>query len=133
MLSKNERKAEQAPLALYAAALCAEFCINLKLITTADAKFGFRLKCRPVKWRQLGWRHHFSRRHRLNSLVHICDSTTRFERIIDVWHELWFLFTPSFFKVEYKAGPPFASWKVHLLAEPDCEFSQCHIGSRKGE
>jgi hypothetical protein len=61
MLSKDEGKAEQA-LALYAAALCAEFCIDLKLVAAADAKFRFRLKGTPVKWRQLGRRHHFSGR-----------------------------------------------------------------------
>jgi hypothetical protein len=44
MLSEDERKAEQA-LALYTAAFSAEFRINLELVTTADTKFGFRLKC----------------------------------------------------------------------------------------
>jgi hypothetical protein len=50
MLSKDERKTEQA-LALYAAALSAKFCIDLKLVAAADAKFRFRLKGTPVKWR----------------------------------------------------------------------------------
>src|ERR671914_1494923 len=132
MLSKDEGKAEQA-LALYAAAFCTEFCIDLKLVATTDTKFRFRLKCTPVKWRQLRRRHHFSRSYRLNSLVHICDSTARFERVINVWHQLWLFFAAFFFKVDHEARSTFAVWKVHLLAKPNCEFSQCHIGSRKCE
>src|SRR5215213_4579587 len=91
----DERKAEQA-LALYAAAFSAEFRITLKLIATADAKFGFSLKCLPFKWRQLWRRHHFCGRRRLDSLVHICDSTARLERVIYVRHQLWFFFAPFF-------------------------------------
>src|SRR5215211_497978 len=87
MLSKDERRAEQA-LALYAAAFSAEFRIALKLIATTDAKFGFSLKCLPFKWRQLWRRHHFCGRRRLDSLVHICDSTARLERVIYVRHQL---------------------------------------------
>src|SRR5215211_7703757 len=133
MLSKDEGKAEQA-LALYAATFCAEFCIDLKLVAAADAKFRFRLKRIPVKWRQLGRRHHFSGSRRLDSsLVHICDSTARLERVVNVRHQLWLFFDAFFFKVEHKARPLFTVREVHLIAKPNCEFSQCHIGSRKCE
>src|ERR671922_856941 len=133
MLSKDEGKAEQA-LALYAAAFCTEFCIDLNPVAAADTKFRFRLKCTPVKWRQLRRGHYFSGRGRLDSsLVHICDSTARLERVINVRHQLWLFFATFFFKVEHKARPPFAVREVYLIAKPNCEFSQCHIGSRKSK
>src|ERR671922_161721 len=97
MLSKDEGKAEQA-LALYAAAFCTEFCIDLNPVAAADTKFRFRLKCTPVKWRQLRRGHYFSGRGRLDSsLVHICDSTARLERVINVRHQLWLFFATFFF------------------------------------
>ena len=46
MLSKDERKAEQA-LALYAAALAAKFRTNFKLVAAADAKFHFQAPVSP--------------------------------------------------------------------------------------
>ena len=73
MLSEDEGKAKQA-LALYAAALGAEFSIELKLVAASDAKFHFRPKRLPVKWHKLGRSHRFSGR-RFDSLVHIGDST----------------------------------------------------------
>src|SRR5215211_3775880 len=132
MLSKDERKAEQA-LALYAATFSAEFRITLKLIAAADAKFGFRLQCLAFKWRQLWRRHHFCRRPRVDSLVHICDSAARLKRVIYVRHQLLFFFAPFFLKVEHEARPTFTARKVHLIAKPNCEFSQRHVGSRKCE
>src|SRR5215210_2676117 len=132
MLSKDERNAEQA-LALYATAFGAEFRIGLKLIAAADAKFAFRLQSLPFKWRQLWRRHHFCRRRRFDSLVHICDSTARLERVIYIRHQLWLFFAPFFFKVEYEPRPAFTAREVHLIAKPNCEFSQCHVGSRKCE
>src|SRR5215217_599420 len=122
MLSKDERKAEQA-LALYAATFSAEFRIALKLITTAYAKFGFSLQYLTFKWRQLWRRHHFCGRRRFDSLVHICDSPARLERVIYVRHHLWFFFAAFFLKVEHEARPAFTAGKVHLIAKPNCEFS----------
>src|ERR687890_1118132 len=121
MLSKDERKAEQA-LALYATAFSAEFRIGLKLIAAADAKFGFRLQCLPFKCRQLWRRHPFCGRRRFDSLVHICDRTARLERVIYVRHQLWFFFAAFFLKVEHEARPVFTARKVHLISKPNCEF-----------